>query len=272
MSLAKTQKRLGREELRRNRWREAPTFFVLSTGRCGTRTLAQVLDLAPDAFVQHEPIPRLNRQCREVYESWDSSPAPYRLLIEACREDFVYRAYEGGQVYGETANRLTYFAPALHEVFSNSRFIHLVRDPRDVVRSGMDRGWYDSNKWDEGRIVPRPGDPFFDRWPALSLFEKCAWFWYETNRYARDFLKGLPPERVLTVKSEGLFLGDPDVLRPIFHFFQIEFPKPKLINKVIGRKENRQRRRTFPDVVKWTDEQTGTLRSIAGPMMDILGY
>lgn len=265
-------KPLDRATLRAERWSQAPTFFVLSTGRCGTRTLARILDLSSDASVQHEPIPRLNRQCRQVYEEWESRPDVFELMIETCREDFVYSAYEDGLVYGETANRLTYFAPAINRVFSNSRFIHLLRDPRDVVRSGMDRGWYDSNKWDEGRIVPRPGDPYAERWSDLDLFDKCAWFWYETNRYAREFLATLAPERTFTLQSEGLFTGELEKLASVFEFLELEMPRTKKIKKVLDKKENYQRHRSFPDKARWSDEQNARLGAIAGELMEVYGY
>ncbi len=263
---------IARSELRERGWKDARAFWVLSTGRCGTRTLAHLLDLADGATVEHEPLPRLNRQCREVYEQWATRPEPYRLLIEACREDVVYKAYEDGQAYGETANRLTYFAPAIREVFTNSKFLHLVRDPRHVVRSGMDRGWYDTNKWDEGRIVPRTGDPYHDRWDEMSLFERCAWFWYETNRFAREFTDSLEPGRAMTVRAEDLFAGNPETVAAVFDFLELEAPKPKRVAKVLGTKANYQRRRTFPDVAEWSDDQNEALRGVAGPMMDALGY
>ena len=272
MFSSKTNKPLARKELRKDGWGAAEAFFVLSTGRCGTRTLASILDLGSNAFVQHEPVPRMNNQCREVYEQWENNPEFYKTLIETCREDFIYEAYEEGRIYGETANRLTNFAPAINAVFTNSKFIHLVRDPRDVVRSGMDRGWYAGHKWDEGRIVPRPGDPYYDRWAEMTLFEKCSWLWFETNRFAQEFVKSLPPDRTFTLKSEGLFDGEFDGLKQIFDFVGVEIPRSRLIQKILKRKENYQRRRSFPAKEQWTDEQNAALRAVAGPLMEVFGY
>lgn len=272
MFRSRPEKPLPRAELRERGWKGARAFFVLSTGRCGTRTLAHVLDLAEGAAVEHEPIPRLNRQSRAVYEGWESEPRFHADLIEACREDAVYRAYEAGQVYGETANRLTYFAPAIRRVFADAIFIHLVRDPREVVRSGMDRGWYDTNPWDEGRIVPRPGDPYHERWAEMTPFEKCIWFWHETNRFAADFMATLPPGAGMTLRSEGLFSGDLEALEEICRFVGVELPRPKLIRKVLQRKENFQRRRSFPRADAWSAEQRSALERIAGEMMERLGY
>jgi hypothetical protein len=262
----------GRAELRGNGWLGARCFFTLSTGRSGTRTLAKLLDLADNAVVEHEPAPRLIRQCRDAYERWDQDPRLFKTLIEACREDSVFEAYEDGLIYGETANRLTFFAPALREVFTECRFIHLVRDPRDVVRSAMDRGWYSENKWDEGRIVPRPGDPFQPRWEGMDLFEKCAWYWHEVNRFACEFRAALPPGRAIVVKAEEIFSGDPERLGAVYDALGLEAPKPKAISKVLREKSNYQKHRSFLDPKRWSDQQLDALRAIAGATMEALGY
>ena len=194
------------------------------------------------------------------------------MLVEAAREDLVYDSYAAGRIFGETANRLTFFAYAIRDVFSEAKFIHLVRNPCDVVRSGMDRDWYVRNPWDEGRIIPRSDDPYQEYWETFSPFEKCVWLWQETNRFAQTFLSSLPSERSHILLAEDLFSGDMKVICSVFDFLEIQHPEADLVCGVLDRRENYQHERTFPEIQDWTLQQNQRLEQIAGPLMRVYGY
>lgn len=195
--------------------------FVLSTGRCGTMSLARLLNSHPRVIGLHEPLPRLVELSGEAYRTPEAPWA--KFAIDVARRDYIQEANRQGKIYAETANRLTFFAHAIEDVFPGSLFIHLVRNPCSVIDSGVRRGWYQGHPWDKGRIRPL-GGLWARRWVCLSPAQKVAWNWVETNRFILNFLSGLPSERKLFLQLERLeemqpslwrFLGVEDLRFPI---------------------------------------------------------
>jgi len=107
----------------------APCFFVLSTGRTGTQTLAALLNLSPEAFVYHEPSPRLNGLSVIAYKYLDE-PVVEEVLAEAFRTSrwMLFReSLACGKGYGETSHGATFLVYAIHRAVPVAKFIHLVR-------------------------------------------------------------------------------------------------------------------------------------------------
>jgi hypothetical protein len=112
-------------------------FFVLSTGRCGTRYVSNLLDAAPDATVLHQPQPGCERINPDAYELFADNPQRY---LDLAVEDFdllqehadIYKNVTT-PVYGDCYNSLYPFGIALFRYFQKQgldvKFIHLVRNP-----------------------------------------------------------------------------------------------------------------------------------------------
>ena len=116
-----------------------PCVFVLSTGRTGTQTLAALLRLSRNVFSYHEPPPGLARLSIASYKG-AFDPGQGHALAQgflSIREDRFRYSLGWGKGYVETSPYSRFLAPAIAEAVPNVRFIHLVRDPRAVVRSGM---------------------------------------------------------------------------------------------------------------------------------------
>ena len=112
-------------------------FFVVSTGRAGSRTVANVLSQSPDALCLHEPVPYLVEETAEWrYGTVETVDLCSRLTESRPRQI-------DGKQYGESANRLSLAIPVLAEAFPDARFVWLTRDGREVVASGHQRGWFD---------------------------------------------------------------------------------------------------------------------------------
>ena len=174
--------------------------FILSTGRCGTMTLARVLNQHPAVAAFHEPFPRLIEMSGEAYKRPESDLM--KLIINIARSDYIKEFNRQGKLYIETANRLTFFAHAINHVFPHAKFIHLVRNPLAVIKSGVRRGWYCGHPWDIGRIVPEVPNNNGRSWLDLSATEKVAWNWVETNSFILKFLDTIPKERKFFVQLE----------------------------------------------------------------------
>ena len=177
----------------------AEPVFVLSTGRVGTMLLTRLFELEEGLHIEHEALPEMLFAGKTAYSAPDN--------IEFAKGAFMAGRYEAirdchmqGQRYVETNNRLTFFAPAMAELFPKAKFIHLLRHPESFVSSGIQRNWYTGKTiTDEGRIQP-PSDA-----GAQTTQDKIAWLWNATNAFIDEFKEGPGKDRTLTVRSEDLF-------------------------------------------------------------------
>lgn len=251
-----------------------PAVFVLSTGRVGTETLDALFQLAGNLFSRHEPAPKLYRLSQSAYQNQDS-PLAKEILTQAflaAREDLLNYSLKGGRGYAETSPQVTFLAPMILQALPQARFIHLIRDPRAVVRSGMRRKWYAGQAYDATRITPRPQDVAFTHWSAYSPFEKNLWLWNETNRWILSFLANLPEGQKMAFHSEDLFAGAESALTQLYQFISAPMPSASALKKILGKKLNAQRSGEFPAADGWTEEQTRRLKEITGETARVVGY
>lgn len=249
--------------------REAQCCFVLSTGRCGTAMLTRALARFSELDLFHLPSPELTYSCRFVY--WGQGGEDGARLAALCsRYELVRDSHCSGGRFVETNNRVTFFAPALAEVFPRSTFVHLVRHPGKVVRSGLARGYYAGGPVDEGRIYPYAATEAAKAWDGWSRMEKCAWMWNATNAFIEDFKATLPSERVLTVRSEDLF-AKPEALDGIAAFLGQEPFGRVGAERLQACKVNAQRGERRPPFDQWSDEDRHAVARLV-PLAHKYGY
>lgn len=176
-------------------------FFVLSTGRSGTKSIAKTLSTLPDCVCLHEPEPALileSSACR--YGKLDGE-AVARMLIQ------TRAPYQEGKIYGESNQTLSLLIPVLVNTFPAARFVWLIRNGLDVVASTVGRQWYTGHssnhdryedcppierRWIDGRIEgDRCGDVPADQWSEMNPFARCCWYWSYINRIIEDDLQHL---------------------------------------------------------------------------------
>jgi hypothetical protein len=252
-----------------------PCVFVLSTGRVGTKTLAKLLRLAKNIFSYHEPKPLLYGLSNLSYMQSIDPGSILDVLGQAfstTREELLNYSLICNRGYVETSPQVTFLAPAIFKSIPNVRFIHLVRDPRAVVRSGMRRRWYDGHPADKTRIVPNTNTEIGKLWKNYSSFQKNLWLWNETNHWIMDFLSKLPDNRILQVRAEDVFSGRIDILNEIFSFISAPVPNKNKIQRVLGKQLNQQKTGSFPKPSDWTSEMHSDLRALAGKTANKLGY
>lgn len=138
-----------------------PPFFIVGSARSGTTLLRVILNAHPKVTVPPESrfVTELWRGSNEVrvdeflgaleshrqFKSWnlpidpvrtglsDRATVPYGTAIEA-----VYTAYAkhvGKEIWGDKTPRYVEHIPFIAGLFPNARFVHLVRDGRDVALS-----------------------------------------------------------------------------------------------------------------------------------------
>ena len=119
-------------------------YFVLSTGRAGSRTIATALNQIPGTICKHHPEPELAAEATAFHVG----EYPRDELEQILRE--TRQPTMEGKVYGEVALQHTTLFPILRDVFPEAQYIWLIRDGRDSVASMYYRGWYDE-------VYPRQG-------------------------------------------------------------------------------------------------------------------
>lgn len=260
-----------------NEWHGVPCEFVMSTGRCGTNTMTGLWRLSEGLLANHEPNPVLLKSSHLGYMSGSdqvNDPDRWDQVVDVGRSELIWHAYRQGKIYVESNNRLTYLAPTLARFFPHSRFIFLHRDALEVIKSGLQRNWYQGHAWDWARITPREDDPYFDGWEHMTQVEKIAWNWQAINQFALEQISNMPSARVLEVKAARLFMGDLEVLNQIFAFTRVPTPPLKPMEKVIGQKLNASKsvQSSNAVTVRFSDDELQLIQDIAGDVAERLGY
>ena len=208
-------------------------FFVLSSGRCGSDTIAGGLSRSPDCCCLHEPAPRM---VRDIVE-YANGRGDHRELVRLFR--ITRQPLRNGKQYGESCQLLSLIVPVLREAFPEARYLWLVRDGRGVVASSYAWGYYTPveeslrlgmpHKAVEWALFRLRGDLCGEmspaEWDGMSRFEKCCWRWSKVNRIIEAELARLPSEQHMLVRLETLdaqsdrlwpFLGIRPPRRPDF--------------------------------------------------------
>ena len=218
-----------------------PPVFVLSTGRCGTLTLAHLFKLALDVRVFHEPLPDLFFLNSRLYQQPEDDSNIVYLALHYARGILWDPLSLSGKRYVETSHQTTFIVPWLHQLMPQARFLHLVRSPRSFARSATRRGWYTVPTATKRKISPRPGAPAAAGWDARDAFSKAVWYWNEVNRFACDFLNTLPPGQGIRLHAEDIFSGQPKALRQLYALVNSEPPSLPRIQRVLDHRYNQGR-------------------------------
>lgn len=272
-------------------------FFGTGTGRCGTMTLANLLNEEAKTVCLHEG--KL-RHGEEAGKQW----LPFLTLqnlhayFNPERNADVLRQTRGGMAdvgqregldrLGDVAYNYAPFVGQLPEVCPDSRLIVMVRDGRDFVRSVYTAevpdptpvGWLDANRTLDkveryialGRLRPKPGDPLARTWDTLPPVAKNAWLWAETNRLILDGLAAWPADRVLVLRFETFFADPLANYGQVRRFLGIDGPLPESVPALLTHRINARRQTILPPWREWDTTTTDLFTQHAGAMMRRLEY
>lgn len=252
-----------------------PCVFVLSTGRAGTQTLAALLGLADNLLSYHEPWPLTYGLSKLAYQyaTDETASAILQEAFRSARQQLMQLSLRCGKGYVETSPQVTFLAPVIVDLFPGARFVHLHRDPRNVVRSGMRRGWFEGHSADRTRIAPLPDTAASRDWGQFTAFEKNLWLWAETNRWILDFCSRLPAEQSLRVAAEDMFAMNELTLQEVFAFTgHVPMPSVSRVRRIVGRRMNAQSSGSFPEPPSWSGEMNSKLLEVTGTVAERLGY
>jgi len=243
-------------------------FFVMSTGRSGTQTLAHLLKMATNAKVWHHPQPYMIMETQKAY--WDAiDKAP---VFWSGRGKIVREAWDNGLIHGETDHNMTPFCDEIAAAVPGSKFLILVRDPREFVRSGMRRNYFrGTGSWELGRLRPKEGDPRSAEWAEKEQFDQVCWLWAETYRHIERMRSEIGEDRVMVLRFEDLIAGV-DATRALFEFLELDGYHEDETKKILGQKLNAQQVGTFPHPAEWDAELHDRCWAEVGEIAPIYGY
>jgi hypothetical protein len=222
--------------------------FVLSTGRCGTQWLTEVLRraLGERARVEHEPLHNdyAPRRMLSLADPATVGGRAGRRMLEhaaAIEQDLETRDYI------ETGHPCWGALPWLLRRFEGRiRIIHLVRHPVPTACSWLSHRAYVPPPIPTlpGKELVLPTDAgvsfaqYHDRWAQCSAFEKCLYYWAEVNglglRLERE--AGVP---WLRVRYEDLFDANHRALSDLMAF--VEAPSEAATNANRGERIDQHR-------------------------------
>ncbi len=215
-------------------------FFIVSTGRSGSRGIAHLLSAIHGCTCLHEPAPQLIEETSR-YRYGEISAAQIAQILRATRPPRL-----NGERYGESNQTLSLIIPVLAETFPNAQFIWLIRNGLDMVASGYSKQWYSGHSenhdtyeectplekaWIDGRIRgDLCGDVPAGQWQRMDRFEKICWYWSYVNGLIAHDLKTHAAGRYMQVRLETLAAQLPELLRWLGLKAAIT-PYPKPINR-----------------------------------------
>lgn len=240
--------------------------FVLSTGRCGTKWLTQLLNQDKRLRVNHSDYPELLRESRMAFDEYESEPRLFQEILRSARDGYLIEARQQGLNYVETNHRITFFARAIREVYPRARFIHLHRHPGEFVRSGIRRRWYSDSYLDICR--PRLADD--EVWNVMTNVERLAWLWNTTNQYIEDFVSELGSSDVcLRVCANDLF-NDAALASRVAKFAGAKLSESDVAS-LVGTPVNKQHTGSMARYDDWSDEDKAALKRLT-PLAKDYGY
>ena len=271
-----------------------PFPFIVACGRSGTTMLRVMFEQHPDIAIPPEsyfPLSFFRRRERyaarggsgvdlaalaedllrhDRFLAWRLDPELVRSRLTGQAPDFaeairrVYALYaeaHGKRRYGDKTPPFLMHMRRLAEQFPEARFIHLVRDGRDVVLSLRDQ-------------------PF-----APSSFTGAAEYWAGRVRRARQAGERLGPDRYVEVRYEDLVANTEAQLRRLCEFVELEF-RPEMLayrHEDLARipltdkmRESGAVRRPGSSRRDWrtqmTPRQLAVVESVAGDQLEAFGY
>lgn len=179
---------------------------------------------------------------------WQKISQPtLRGVLDAVFADFAGQL--GMERWGDKSPEYLHNLPLLGQLFPDAKYIHLVRDGRDVALSHFGR-----------------------HWGPKSVF--CgALEWSERVRWVCEFSRTLSPDQFLEIRYEDLLREPLGVLDRLIPFLEIEGVGPTLRQELaerIGRDVKADNLEKWP--TRFTAKQKAVFDELAGDELSVYGY
>jgi hypothetical protein len=277
-----------------------PYVFIVGCPRSGTTLLQRMVDahpevaitrqsrfipnyyekrkgLTPDGLVTSDLVDRLveERRFKNLEVGWKELESLAGSGGQVPFESFVtgifdhYGAIHGKRLVGDKTPRYVRSIPTLHELWPETKFVHLIRDGRDVCLSMMNWKKADSSA---GR---------FATWKEDRVSTGALW-WELNVRLGRQDGGSLTPDLYHEVRYEALISEPEGTCEALCSFLGLPYD-----NAMLHFHEGREKadpnldakkgwRPLTPGLRKWSeqmsDEDLRRFEAAAGTLLDELGY
>jgi hypothetical protein len=277
-----------------------PYVFVVGCLRSGTTLLRRMVDahpdiaiihetqwvprwfekrvgLTPEGFVTPELIPRLLefprftelRIPQEDLEGLveDGEPVPYSSFVSGVFD--LYGEAQDKRLVGEKSPGYVRYLPTLHALWPGARFVHVIRDGRDVCASVLN--WKKAGH-NVGRYATWAEDPI-----------STAAFWWEWHvRLGREAGSSLKPNLYQEIRYEALVSEPARECEKLCSFLELPYDEA-MVNyqerKVTGSWGRAAKGRWLPPTPGMKErhssmsvEEVERFEAAAGDLLDELGY
>jgi hypothetical protein len=151
-------------------------------------------------------------------------PSSYSQLLTLVYTSFGLQQGKNIVACGDKNNYYIKKTKLIHDVFPKAKFLHMVRDGRDVATSYKAL----KNLESTSKYIPK----------LPNNITEIANEWQENNQILTSFFKTLPAHQVLTVRYEDLILKLEEECKKITNFLNVPFDKNMLnyynINKALN--------------------------------------
>jgi hypothetical protein len=277
-----------------------PFVFLVGCPRSGTTLLHRLVDAHPDVAIVHETLwiakyyerrigltpegnvtPDLAARLLEHrrFGQLGIEPAELERLLTAYADtsyaEFVtalfdyYGAQRGKLLAGDKSPGYVRSIPVLHGLWPGAKFVHLIRDGRDVCLSAVN--WKKADRLFRDHVT----------WPHEPIATAALW-WERSVRLGREAGAALPGGLYLEVRYEDVVADPEGVCERICTFLALGFDDAML-------RFHEGRTRSTPGLTtkrKWlpptaglrdwrtemNPDEVGRFEAAAGDLLDELGY
>ena len=193
-------------------------FFIVSSGRSGTKMLEKLLGSYNNVEMYHE------YKCKYI------QPLAVKYALEIINPNealSILKKFHGKSIYssdkefwGDSSNKLSWLIPVLSQLFPNAKFIHLIRDGRKVVNSFYNKlgnecyddksteilqNWVDNP---DTSIEPPPEKKYWwnvakpnvnKKFRDYNQFQRICYHWKNVNEVIHHDLKNIEEDKKMFI-------------------------------------------------------------------------
>jgi hypothetical protein len=265
--------------------RDFPVYFIISTGRTGTKFFETFLgDVTDQVYCLHEPSPDLFDLGVGLYRGEIAEARVVKELLKSRIPMLRETRALGKRVYVESNPNASLLLPQIRQVFPNYRVVWLTRDIKTYLPSAYNKSPDDSgtmffyaNDDHRKRLSAEDitSDPWRSEWPRLSRAERIAWWWQKCNSLLLEQTGNDP--RCLHLKFESIFNSatGPAEMAKMLKFFGIENQASKCTEatlKALGDPKNQTRHSAGTPLDDSANSSASRVDEITGGLRARLGY
>ena len=255
-------------------------IFIVGSPRSGTTFLGNCIGLLPEISYHFEPV-ATKAATRYVYSNqWSQKQATQFFRTTYA---WLMRIHMDADLrFAEKTPQISFILPFLAQVFPDAKFVHIIRDGRDVALSLAEKPWHRSEEKnsmirDPDGYLCGPWARFWVETDRAEEFEhtnnlhRCVWIW---RRHIEEILKAsatFPPEQYHVLKYEDLIRAPIPEAQKLLSFLEISdrescnFFETAVANDV--RSDSIGRWQT-----SLSESQLLQIKTEAGNLMNQLGY